>query len=530
MTKTKSTKRALLLSALSLLMCVSMLIGSTFAWFSDSVTSSNNKIQAGTLQIDLQVLEGNTWTSIKDSNAPIFNYDNIEPGFTAVEVLKVVNEGTLALKWYAKFTSEGVLSDLAEVIDVYVKPGETAKPADLTGYTKAGTLKEFVNTIETTTYGTLEKDASATLGIAFKMQETAGNKYQGMDLGGAFDIQIVATQYTSESDAFSNQYDANANVFNVTDTASAQAALDAAEDGAVISFDANGTYGMLYFRQSETSEVVEGYDYAQSEYDEVKIRTIKNLTIKGNGAEIAGFATESGTYNNTAHSNSADYPVLDSFIVMENVKIDGFTFDGTANAFDFYGKNAIDGLTISNCEMSSNSAHYNEYVFVHQNADQGSVNNVNGETFVIKFANVTIDNCTASAVDRLVLAYTSENLTVTNNRVSGAGMHFINLQAGSVATGLTDHTGVITITDNTYTNGAGRFFRAAYLANDAHLVLERNTVNNAFYEQTITDPDDLDLVKVNVRAVSAFTLTNYDNQINNTAVGNAGATFVPTVE
>ena len=40
MTKTKSTKRALLLSALSLLMCVSMLIGSTFAWFTDSVTSS----------------------------------------------------------------------------------------------------------------------------------------------------------------------------------------------------------------------------------------------------------------------------------------------------------------------------------------------------------------------------------------------------------------------------------------------------------------------------------------------------------
>ena len=53
MTKQKSTKRALLLSALSLLMCVSMLIGSTFAWFTDSVTSAGNKIQAGTLKIDL---------------------------------------------------------------------------------------------------------------------------------------------------------------------------------------------------------------------------------------------------------------------------------------------------------------------------------------------------------------------------------------------------------------------------------------------------------------------------------------------
>ena len=53
MTKQKSTKRALLLSALSLLMCVSMLIGSTFAWFTDSVTSGINKIVAGNLDVEL---------------------------------------------------------------------------------------------------------------------------------------------------------------------------------------------------------------------------------------------------------------------------------------------------------------------------------------------------------------------------------------------------------------------------------------------------------------------------------------------
>ena len=53
MTKKRSTKRALLLSALSLLMCVSMLIGSTFAWFTDSVTSGKNKIQSGNLDVEL---------------------------------------------------------------------------------------------------------------------------------------------------------------------------------------------------------------------------------------------------------------------------------------------------------------------------------------------------------------------------------------------------------------------------------------------------------------------------------------------
>ena len=220
MTKQKSTKRALLLSALSLLMCVSMLIGSTFAWFTDSVTSAGNKIQAGTLKIDLELLEKNEdgstkWTSLKDSKAPIFNYDKWEPGYTDVKILKVENEGTLALKWVAKFVSANDLTELANVIDVYVKPSADAfdyatDRTDLSTWTKKGTVAEFVNTISETTYGNLEAGKAAYLGIALKMQESADNKYQGMDLGGAFDIMILATQYTSESDSFNNQYDANA--------------------------------------------------------------------------------------------------------------------------------------------------------------------------------------------------------------------------------------------------------------------------------------------------------------------------------
>lgn len=215
MTKQKSTKRALLLSALSLLMCVSMLIGSTFAWFTDSVTSADNKVQAGTLKLDLELLDKETgWISIKESKDPIFNYNKWEPGYTDVKILKVENEGNLALKWMAKFISTYQLSELANVIDVYVCPSadELAYPADrdLTGYTCVGTIADFVNTIEDTTKGNLEAGEVAYLGIALKMQESAGNYYQGMELGGAFDIQILATQYTSESDSFDNQYDATA--------------------------------------------------------------------------------------------------------------------------------------------------------------------------------------------------------------------------------------------------------------------------------------------------------------------------------
>lgn len=211
----KNTKKSLLMSAISLLLCISMLISSTFAWFTDSVTSAGNKIQSGTLKIDLELLDEETseWNSLKENRAPIFNYDKWEPGYVDTKVLKVENEGSLALKWVAQFCSEQQLSILADVIDVYVcaSESEIGYPEDrnLDGYTCVGNLTTFINSIEKTTRGTLEAGEVAYLGIALKMREDAGNEYQNLSLGGAFDIRIYATQYTSESDSFDNQYDKN---------------------------------------------------------------------------------------------------------------------------------------------------------------------------------------------------------------------------------------------------------------------------------------------------------------------------------
>ena len=210
----KSKKGALLTSGVSLLLCVAMFVGSTFAWFTDSVTSTNNKIVAGSLQVDLELLERDgSWTSIKESQKAIFDYDNWEPGYTDVKVLRVVNEGNLALKWIAKLTADQELSDLAKVIDVYVKQDITAYPAhrvDLTDWQKVGTVAEFVNKIGETANGNLKAGDTAYLGIAFKMQEGAENEYQNAELGSTFDIRIFATQYTHENDSFDNTYDAEA--------------------------------------------------------------------------------------------------------------------------------------------------------------------------------------------------------------------------------------------------------------------------------------------------------------------------------
>ncbi len=222
--KRKNTKQALFSSVLALILCISMLLGTTYAWFTDTVTSSGNKIKSGSLKLDLLVLNEvinedgttqNEWVSIKDNPQPLFTYENWEPGYTDVTILKVENLGTLALKWEARFASEQPLSALAEVIDVYVNPGVEEKyPNDRAnlkaeGWDNVGTLNNFINTISETTYGYLDAKESATLGIALKMREDAGNEYQNLTLG-EFDIRIVATQATAESDSFGDDYDVDA--------------------------------------------------------------------------------------------------------------------------------------------------------------------------------------------------------------------------------------------------------------------------------------------------------------------------------
>ena len=101
MTNLKTTKRALLSSVVALLVCFTMLLGTTFAWFTDSVTSAGNIIQSGNLDIEMYWAEGtedpNTTSWTNASTGAIFDYDNWEPGYVEVRHIKIANEGTLAL-------------------------------------------------------------------------------------------------------------------------------------------------------------------------------------------------------------------------------------------------------------------------------------------------------------------------------------------------------------------------------------------------------------------------------------------------
>ncbi len=236
MSNTKTTKRALFSSIMAMLLCVAMLIGTTFAWFTDSVTSAGNKIQAGTLNIDLLVKSDGEYASVKDSSAAIFDYDKWEPGYTEVKNVMVKTDGNLALKYTLKIVPQTATEEafkLAEVIDVYYANSEvTVENRDLSGLTRIGTLKD-VFTAGTVINDTLIPDSNTEdfATIVLKMQESAGNDYQGLSVGNGFDLHVLATQYTYEEDSFDDQYDADAEYPVVAaDETTLRNALEAGKD------------------------------------------------------------------------------------------------------------------------------------------------------------------------------------------------------------------------------------------------------------------------------------------------------------
>ena len=225
MTKS-NTKRALLSSVLAMILCLGLLIGTTFAWFTDSVTSSGNKIKAGTLDVDLLMGTAvNTYTSIADKNAAIFGANSLvaqnnpadtlwEPGKTQIVYLAVENKGNLDLKYNIALNvvDGGLIGSLEYAIIDGAKYGDI----DVNNVNSWAALKANAQTGDVVAGTTVAAPNGAItvaekieyFALAVHMKEDADNKYQGKDI--TIDVTVLATQLASEYDSFGNQYDANA--------------------------------------------------------------------------------------------------------------------------------------------------------------------------------------------------------------------------------------------------------------------------------------------------------------------------------
>ena len=92
MTNKKTTKRALMMSVVSLFLCFTMLLGTTYAWFTDSGTSSGNKIMAGTLDIKLFMHTENGAVEITNESDPIFGAAGLAQDDAAATLYEVIEE------------------------------------------------------------------------------------------------------------------------------------------------------------------------------------------------------------------------------------------------------------------------------------------------------------------------------------------------------------------------------------------------------------------------------------------------------
>ena len=242
--KLKSKKSALLLSFTSLLLCFAMLAGSTFAWFTDTATTGVNKIQAGNLDIEVQyrTTADGEWKAL-DKATDLFGAEGtlFEPGHTRVVELKIKNAGNLALKYKIgmNIASEtpgtnkaGNPYKLSNYLKVATSPIQqydpNAGPHDVSylmeqlifakGNVLAWEHRDFANfELEYTSNRNvheLKPGDAGILGIKVYMPETVGNEANAISTEKAasinFGLNVVATQYTVESDSYSTQYDKDA--------------------------------------------------------------------------------------------------------------------------------------------------------------------------------------------------------------------------------------------------------------------------------------------------------------------------------
>lgn len=308
------TRNALISSVISLLLCVSMLLGTTFAWFTDEVTTGMNTIAAGNLDIEL-LADG---TAVNGNTKLFDGVEKWEPGVVVYENLQVANVGTLALKYQMtlNFGNENDLNGhkLSEVLKVAVLNETIDKNsttrAQVLDKAKAavaadkgmGSLSNFYMTGELEAGKTGAEQAIVIFwepnANDVDNQYNANNGQQTSDkqpLHIDFGVNLQATQKMSENDSFGNDYDGEAAILPKAtvnnlgvDTVSATLGIGGAADEYALPFK-------LQFLPNETEEQAKASDYRLWHADYV-VKADKY--VPANSIALLGYYDAWCQYNN----------------------------------------------------------------------------------------------------------------------------------------------------------------------------------------------------------------------------------------
>jgi predicted ribosomally synthesized peptide with SipW-like signal peptide len=220
------TRKLLISSLIMILTCCLLFAGTTFAWFTDSVTSGNNVITAGNLDIELEYKKANQSNYLEvTETVALFNSTSWEPGHVEAVVLKVSNAGSLSLKYSlsldvlekASINVDGVQFLLSDYLELGTKITQSEETTVLNSRASA---VEFVDSnknedkFAAVLSGTLAAGEVNYIQIAIVMPETVGNEAnhaKGVEAPSIeFTVNLFATQLNNEKDSFGPDYDVQA--------------------------------------------------------------------------------------------------------------------------------------------------------------------------------------------------------------------------------------------------------------------------------------------------------------------------------
>ena len=505
MTSSKSTKRALVSSALAILMCVAMLIGTTFAWFTDTASTAVNKIQSGKLDVALEMsTDGVNWESAEGQTLTFKTKDNRaadkilwEPGCRyELPELRIVNKGNLALKY--KVIINGIKGDakLNEAIDWTITHGNESDK--LTGDINGFEYKMLPKAAGDADY------PSQTFTIKGTMKQEAGNEYQGLSIDG-IGITVVATQYTYEYDSKDNLYDKDADATIQVNKDNIQDYLDGkygSIDGMTLVLAA-GDYGTLelgratkYPGSNTKTYLLTSAALTEHTIDQIKaeidahpgggagtpyyVRTMNNVTMKaaeGAAVTIDGIKMNSaqiaGANGNVEYDYVLEREVPDSnksFKVIydaNNLCFEGLTFTKIVNIENLLEETSINGVSFKNCKFNINNT---ENVLENYGIRFYSEFN-NG-----RLKNLVVDNCKFNGCRLAVYSHHIYNVSVTNSYFDTTGHNAIAVQ--DHGSKICNH-GKVVITNNVFNNIGDRIIRFNNVGADTQITIKGNTATNS---------------------------------------------------
>lgn len=362
MNNKKTTKRALLSSVMAIVLCLAMLIGTTFAWFTDSASTAVNKIQAGNLEIELQMKDNNgNWVNAEGKTLPFLVEGKIpakgtqilwEPGCTYyVPEVRVVNKGNLAVKFEYVNGLLGVTGKLAEVLEPVFKT-----PVDANG--------EEVN-IEPEILKPGE--ASPAWSFGYHMLETAGNEYQNATATGMC-LTVVATQATYENDSFNNQYDKDAQYPDVDVVTVTPDAIPSPFRANTAYFFEAGNYGDQHFVITD-KENVTLIGKTGAKFDSLQISSIDyvnpsigqevdldNSTLTVKGFEVAKtLMIVEADKNVVVEDNTAAQITVKANLSSQSIAVNNNIITGGDGAANSYGVYIVPNVTDYDLTVTGNS-------------------------------------------------------------------------------------------------------------------------------------------------------------------------------